>query len=176
MKTTVKQIITASALTIMIASCGGKTKNDTSNNSEIALETKENGLIDLDLSTTKAKFAVIAKAPKDFLASDGNENEVKINNKKIGVVLVKVDEKTSIENFKRAKKNISGDKEILIFEKFTIDTPDSFMAKVKKGYVIMKKVKVDNAIYLCAVDFDLIPENEADAKILFDIMGSLTKK
>jgi hypothetical protein len=40
----------------------------------------------------------------------------------------------------------------------------------------MGNTKVGNDIYSCAVDLELIPENEADAKIVYEIIKSINNK
>jgi PBP1b-binding outer membrane lipoprotein LpoB len=88
MKTKIKQITIVILMGLFLLSC--KKNNDAISDkikADLEVVTKDGDLITIDLTTTKAKYEVTAKTPKNFKATDGKNNEVKIGNGKIGIIM-----------------------------------------------------------------------------------------
>jgi hypothetical protein len=178
MKTTVKQIITASALTIMIASCGGKTKETASKETETAKpEFFKYEWVDVDLSKTKAKFPVIAKGRKGCITVNSSdfeailENKDEITNYEIMKFESGMSQETKNEMKKGAKEN-----DAYVFEKYIIDTPDSYIMKTSLGYMIGRYVDAGGNTYACTNQALYALKEEADAQELYKMMGMLKAK
>jgi hypothetical protein len=173
-----KTTITTIAITVLLlaAACGGgaAANNEAAKTSEQSVASTNNWE-DVDLSASKLKWALIAKAPKGYTLDETVDGEVSIMGEGANYRISEWpygDKMEQVEGFKKDIKSADAFK----FESFVLEKPDAFIAKTSMGYVVMRIVKVGDKFYDC----DVIPLNalatEAEAKNVFDMMGLLKAK
>ncbi len=177
-KTTIE---TAAIIALAVfTSCSGNSQSSASVNNDTTA-TKEqtatptNNWVEADLSASKLKWALIAKAPKGYTLDETVDNEVTIKGEGANYRISEWaygDKMEQVEGFKKDIKSSDAFK----FESYVLEKPDAFIAKTSMGYVVMRIAKVGDKYYDC----DIIPLNalatEAEAKNVFDMMGMLKAK
>lgn len=177
MKIKFKQITFLTAFTLILISCGGKTKETAFDETETKLENSKFEWVDIDLSSTKLKYPIIVKGRKDCKISENwsdlieLENDDMIMNYQIGAYLAGIDQEM-MDNSKKLIKESDAYK----FEKFIIDKSDSYIIKTSTGYMVGRFIKAGSTTYECSMIPLYAIENEADAQELYKMMGMLKAK
>jgi hypothetical protein len=179
MKKNITQIITLALVAFTLHACGTKSKDATTN--ETAVETTKHEWVDLDLSGHTVKLPIIVKAPKGYQLDETSESQITINfdaenlNYRVFMVDPEFYEK-GIEGYVNIEKVNVKTNVAYKFEKFIVETPESFIAKTSMGYISFRMIKVGDKNYAC----DQIPlyaiEKEEDAQELYKMMGMLKFK
>ena len=133
--------------------------------------------VDIDASKTATKYPIIVKARKGAKTDNSSEDVLRIENEdmqtnyEISGYMAGIDQEMKDNSKKVAKENDS-----FKFEKFIIDTPDSYIMKTSMGYLVGRFIKAGEITYEC----NMLPlyalENEADAQELYKMMGTLKLK
>ena len=177
MKTKLKQITFIIAISMALLSCGGKTKETALTETEIKSDQSKFEWIDIDGSTTKTKYPIIIKGRKGCTTENSSEDAIKIEsedmimNYEVSGYMAGI-EQSMMDNSKKLTKESDAYK----FEKFIVDTPESFIAKTSMGYMVGRFIKAGEITYECSMVPLYAIENEADAQELYKMMGMLKLK
>jgi hypothetical protein len=179
MKHQLKQIFTYTLFGLSLMACAPKAKETSAN--ETAVETTKHEWVDLDLSSRTIKLPIIVKVPKGYQLDETSESQITINcdaenlNYRVFMVDPEFYEK-GIEGYVKTTKVDVKTNVAYKFEKFIVETPESFIAKTSMGYICFRMVKVGEKNYAC----DQIPlyaiEKEEDAQELYKMMGMVKSK
>jgi hypothetical protein len=179
MKRKVKQLAAITLIAFALNACDTKSKDTATN--ETAVESTRHEWVDLDLSSRIIKLPVIIKAPKGYKLDETLENQITITsetnnlNYRLFIVDPEFYEK-GIEGFVKTTKVDVTTNVAYKFEKFIVETPESYIAKTSIGYICFRITKVGDKNYVC----DQIPlyaiEKEEDAQELYKMMGMIKSK
>jgi hypothetical protein len=175
----IKKIIIIAILAITITSCNKKQKDIASNSTEAVGKPEffKYEWVDIDLSKTKVKYPIIVKGRKGCKVDDSSEYSIRLDNEdwKMNYEITNYPNGIDQEMKNNAKKLIK-ESDAYKFEKFIIDTPDSYIIKTSAGYMVGRFVKAGEITYECS----MIPlyglKDEADAQELYKMMGMLRVK
>jgi hypothetical protein len=176
MKHQLKQIFAYTLFGLSIIACDPKTKEATTN--ETTVEKTKYEWVDLDLSKQKVKYPITIKAPKGFKLDESTDVLISIHlessnlNYNVNVIEPEFYEKGA-EGFVNIMKTDIKTSVAFKFEKFIIDTPDSYIAKTSNGYTSFRLMKAGDKFYSCVQMSAYAFENESDARELYQMMGML---
>jgi hypothetical protein len=160
--------------TLFLTFCGGKNKETAGTENT---ETSNYEWVDVDLSTSTLKYPVVVQSRKGSKVVVGTfdtadlENDDMILNYSVSAYSQGMPEGT----VERVKKDVK-ENTIYKFEKFIVDTPDSYIAKTSAGYIVGRFVKAKDITYECSIAPLFAIEKEEDAKELHAKMGMLRAK
>jgi hypothetical protein len=175
----IKQIVIILIIGITLLSCNKKANATASNKTETSSNPEffKYEWVDVDGSTTKAKYPIIIKGRKGCKTENSSEDVIRIENEdwktnyEVSAYMAGID-----QEMKDNAKKIIKESDAYKFEKFIIDTPDSYIIKTSTGYMVGRFVQVEEITYEC----NMIPlyaiNNEEDAQELYKMMGMLRAK
>ncbi len=177
MKPKLKQIIIVVIVAINFISCGQKSKEASKGETEKEATTTKYEWVDVDLSKTKAKYPIIVKGRKGCSTENSYDDIVRIEsedwkmNYEITAYLNGIDQEMKDTSKKNTKES-----DAYKFEKFIIDTPDSYLIKTSNGYMVGRFVKADDTTYECSMIPLYAIKEESEAKEMYEMMGMLKAK
>jgi hypothetical protein len=179
MKTTKQQMAIVITTALLFTACGGNSQTgaatDTKTNTSAEPVAPSNDFVDVDLSTSKLKWPLIAKAAKGYTLDESVDGEVTISTEGAAYKISEWPYGASVEQVAGFKKDITSS-DAFKFEKYVLEKPDAFIAKTSMGFIVMRIVKAGEKYYSC----DIIPLNAVEsaevAQKLYDAMGMLKVK
>jgi hypothetical protein len=175
----IKQIAIIVILGLTLFSCNKKSKETASNKTETSPNPQffKYEWVDIDLSKTKAKYPIIIKARKGCKVDDSSEYNIRLDNEDWKMNYEIADYPNGIDQeMKNNAKKLIKENDAYKFEKFIIDTPDSYIIKTSAGYIVGRFVKAGEIIYECSMIPLYAIKEEAEAQELYKMMGMLRKK
>jgi hypothetical protein len=177
MKKTKQHFVIGFLTVLLLNACGDSTQTEAKGKTDTASEpvTAANDFVDVDLSTSKLKWPLIAKATKGYTLDESISDELTISAENATYRISEWPYGASVEQvagFKKEIENATAYK----FEKYILEKPDAFIAKTSMGYIVMRIVKVGEKYYDCDVIPLFASETEEAAQKIYEMIGMLKTK
>jgi hypothetical protein len=177
MKTTKQNIVIGFMTVLLLNACGGSTQPEAKVKTDTVSEqaAAANDFVDVDLSNSKLKWPLIAKATKGYTLDESISEELTISAENATYRISEWPYGASVEQvagFKKEIENATAYK----FEKYILEKPDAFIAKTSMGYIVMRIVKVGEKYYDCDVIPLFASETEEAAQKIYEMIGMLKAK
>jgi hypothetical protein len=177
MKKTKQHFVIGFLTVLLLNACGGIAQPEAKGKTDTASEpvAAANDFVDVDISTSKLKWPLIAKATKGYTLDESISDELTISAENATYRISEWPYGASVEQvagFKNEIENATAYK----FEKYILEKPDAFIAKTSMGYIVMRIVKVGEKYYDCDVIPLFASETEEAAQKIYEMIGMLKAK
>jgi hypothetical protein len=181
MKKQIAHIIIILFVGFLQFSCNKKVKVEAKKETVSLKETTIYDWVDLDLSTLKVNLPIIVKAPKGYELDEPFDHNIYIIQTDffMNYCISDInwnDYENSVEKFIKKVKENREHNSLFKFEKYIVDTPNSFIAKTSAGYMVLRVIKIKQKQY-CFEQLTMYPsDTDAKAKELYKMMGMTKAK